>query len=142
MNSEAFDAAVENTFGNYGPLGVDAQLLSVKDTCTALPPGDWVSVTVEVTPIVPEPHPLADTWHYGGITQKETGPVPLGTRAINRDRLITSSEAAERLPEGFPLAEASCDLYWPLVPGVDEPTYTFHHDEGVVSVGAYSGQLH
>lgn len=142
MNSKAFDEVIETTFGNYGPLGVAAHLLSAKDTWTPTPPGDWFSVTVEVTPVVPEPHPVADTWYYGGVTEKETGPVPVGTRVINKDKLIGARRAAEKLPKGFPVEEASCELYWPLVPGVDEPNYVFHHDETVAAVGAYSGKRH
>lgn len=139
MNVERFDQSIEDAFQHYGPLGVDVRLLSVRDTATPTPPGDWISVTVEVTPVVQHPMSHADTWHFGGVITVTSGPVPLGVRPIDRERLIGAAAAAKQLPLGFPLKEASGDLFWPLVPGVNEPAYHFTAGHVSIAVGAYSG---
>lgn len=141
MNCESFDEVIKLAFSNYGPLGVDVQLLSVTDKSTPTPPGDWYSVTLEVEAVIAKPEPYADTWYYGGVISHKTGPVPLGIRPINQDKLIGCGEAAKKLPPGFPLKKASGELSWPLVPSVDEPLYHFHHGEASLFVGAYSGDL-
>lgn len=141
MNVESFDKDIEITFSHYGPLGVNVQLLSVRDTATPTPPGDWISVTVVVSPVVPNPVRHADTWNYGGFISHQSGPVPLGVRVIDRTRLIGAVAAARQLPPGFPLQEASGDLYWPLVPGVNEPAYHFTAGDTSIAVGAYSGAV-
>jgi hypothetical protein len=141
MNCEAFDRDIEITFGHYGPIGVSVQLLSVRDDATPTPPGNWISVTVAVAPIIPPLHYRADTWNYGGVISHSSGPLPLGIRFIDRTRLIGAVEAAKKLPIGFPLEQASGTLFWPLVPGASEPAYHFSVDDLTISVGAYSGVL-
>lgn len=139
MNCEAFDSDIQLTLQQYGPLGVEVKLISVQDRATPTPPGDWIAVTVGVAPVVPNQVWRADTWHYGGVLSTSAGPLPLGVRFIDAARLIGACAAAQKLPDGFPVKEAACDLYWPLVPGVDEPAYHFHAVDEYVSVGAYTG---
>jgi hypothetical protein len=141
MNVESFDQDIDATFKNYGPLGVSVHLLSVRDTATPTPPGDWISVTVAVAPVAPPFSYHADTWNYGGVISHTTGPLPLGVRFIDRTRLIGAVAAAKKLPPGFPLQQASGDLFWPLVPGVNEPAYHFTAGETSIAVGAYSGRV-
>ena len=146
MNCEAFDKDIEITFEQYGPLGVNVQLYSVNDQATPTPPGDWISVTVVVTPVVPQPIPHTDTWYYGGvISHTSQQGRPLGVLPIDRSRLVGACKAVAALPAGFPVAEASCSLYWPLVPGAGEPGYHFTASAGrsdmLVIVGAYSGKI-
>ncbi|HBL14627.1 MAG TPA: hypothetical protein DD379_25205 [Cyanobacteria bacterium UBA11162] len=141
MNCERFDEVIRNAFSNYGPIGVSVQLLSLTDKKTPTPPGDWYSVTLEVEPVTAEPYPYAETWYYGGVISHEKGRVPLGIRPIDKDKLIGCCKAAEKLPPGFPLKEASGELSWFLTPSVDEPLYQFHHGQALCVVGAYSGEV-
>ncbi|HLP89939.1 MAG TPA: hypothetical protein VK184_15285 [Nostocaceae cyanobacterium] len=141
MNCEKFDEVIKIAFFNYGQFGVKVELLSVEDKATPTPPGNWYSVSVKVEPVTTQPDPVMETWYYGGVIRHETRPVPLGIRPINKDKLIGACKAAEQLPVGFPLPEASANLSWPLTPLVDEPLYTFYHDDISISVGAYSGQV-
>ena len=146
MNCEAFDRDIQITFKHYGPLGVDVQLYGVNDRATPTPPGDWISVTVVVTPVVEHPVPYTETWNYGGVITHTSQPgVPLGVLPINRERLIGACKAVEKLPKGFPVKESSCTLFWPLVPGADEPAYHFTASLGtsdvLVIVGAYTGKI-
>ncbi|MDY6783255.1 MAG: hypothetical protein SW833_12050 [Cyanobacteriota bacterium] len=141
MDCEKFDEVIELAFNNYGPLSVNVQLLSVTDKKTPTPPGDWYSVTLEVEPVVSEPHPRADTWYYGGLMICRTEPAPLGIRPIEKDQLIGCSEAVKKLPSNFPLDKASVELSWVLSPSVDEPLYHFHYSNKSHSVGAYSGEV-
>lgn len=144
MNCKSFDECIALTFEKYGPLGVHVQLYSASDRATPTPPGDWTSVTVVVTPVVEHPVPHTDTWYYGGIISHTTHPgAPLGVLPIDRERLVGACTAFEAIGD-FP-ANASCDLFWPLVPGADEPAYTFSATQGgahlVARVGAYSGKV-
>lgn len=82
---------------------MNVQLLSVTDKKTPTPPGDWYSLTLEVEPVTADPHPRADTWYYGGKTRHKSGPVPLGIRPINKDKLVGYCEAAKKLPPRFSL---------------------------------------
>lgn len=141
MNPEKFDDVINIAFSNYGPIGVDVQLLSVQDRATSTPPGDWYAVTLEVTPVVQSPEPHADTWFYGGLIHKETGAVPLGVRPMKKNKLIGAVSAAQKLPPGFPLQEAGCELFWPVMFGSNEPIYVFHTDQTVIRIGAYNGEL-
>jgi hypothetical protein len=146
MNCEAFDQDIEATFKHYGKLGVNVELYSVNDRATPTPPGDWISVTVVVTPVVPHPIPHTDTWYYGGVISHTSHQgAPLGVLPIDRNRLVGACKAVAALPDGFPVAEASCSLFWPLVPGSNEPAYNFTASAGtsdmLVIVGAYSGKI-
>ncbi len=120
---------------------MNVQLLSVTDKKTPTPPGDWYSVTLEVEPVTADPHPRADTWYYGGKTRHTSGPVTLGIRPINKDKLVGCCSAAKKLPPGFPLEEASGELSWPVLPSVNEPLYHFYHGDVSIAVGAYSGDV-
>lgn len=140
MKPELFDSAIKGTLEHYrGREGVSARLLSASDKASELPPGNWISVTVLVAPVVPHAKPYAETWYYGGVIQKERTQPPLGIRVINDQRLIGATEATKQLPLGFPLTEASCELYWALTPEMPEPAYVFHHGDTVIRVGAYGG---
>jgi hypothetical protein len=141
MNCERFDKVIKTTFGNYGAIGVDVQLLSVKDKATPTPPGDWYTVVVEVTPVTPKPDPHADVWYYGGLISHHSEPVPIGIRPIDKGKLMGCCNAAKKLPVGFPLDKASGELYWPLYPTIDEPIYIFHYKDAVCSIGAYTGDI-
>ena len=141
MNPERFDQVIGITLSHYGPIGVDVELLSVKDRATPTPPNDWYQCMVEVSPVTMTPTTHADTWNYGGVISHTTGPVPLGIRTINQNKIIKATEAAQKLPPGFPLNEASCNLYWPLVPGCNEPLYSFHTDQTLINIGAYTGKV-
>jgi len=138
MNVESFDQDIARTFDHYGPLGVDVHLLAVRDTPTPTH-GDFISVTVAVRVVAPPFAYHAETWNYGGFNSHTSGPLPLGIRFIERDRLIGAEAAARKLPPGFPLPDASGDLFWPLVPGVDEPHYFFTAGRHTIAVGAYTG---
>jgi hypothetical protein len=140
MNVESFDQDIERTFGHYGPIGVAVHLLAVRDTPTPTG-GDFISVTVAVAPVAPPFAYHADTWNYGGFNSHTSGPLPLGIRFIDRDRLVGAAAAARELPPGFPLQEAMGDLFWPLVPGVSEPAYHFTAGDTSIAVGAYTGRL-
>ncbi|MDY6783257.1 MAG: hypothetical protein SW833_12060 [Cyanobacteriota bacterium] len=141
MDCEKFDKVIDSAFGNYGPFGVNVQLLSVTDKKTPIPPGNWYSVMLEVESITAKPAPHVDIWQYGGLITHESGPVPLGMRPIEKDKLIGCGEAAKKLPPDFPLDKASGELSWVLSPSVDEPLYHFHYGEKSHSVGAYFGKL-
>ncbi len=142
MNCTEFDKCIELTFEQYGQLGVNVSLLTVLDRHSLTPPGDWIQVSVEVIPVVPHPKPVADTWYYGGVISKETGPVPIGIRMINRNQLVGSERAARALPEGFDLRDANANLSWPLTPECPEPMYFFYNQMVSYSVGAYSGEIY
>ena len=139
MNCETFDEVIKLAFSNYGSLNINVQLLSITDQKTPTPPGDWYSVTLEVEPVTADPHPPADTWYYGGKTRHKSGPVPLGIRPINKDQLVGCCEPAKKLPSGFPLAEASGELSWPLVPSVHQPLDQFYHGEASIAVNGELG---
>jgi hypothetical protein len=140
MNVESFDQDIERTFEHYGPTGVDVHLLAVRDIPTPTQ-GDFISVTVAVRVVSPPFDYHAETWNYGGFNSHTRGPLPLGIRFIDRDRLIGARAAADKLPLGFRLQDASGDLIWPLVPGVNEPAYHFTAGKTTIVVGAYSGEL-
>jgi hypothetical protein len=140
MNVESFDQDIALTFDHYGPIGVDVQLLAVRDTPTPTH-GDFISVTVAVRVVAPPFAYHAETWNYGGFNSHTSGPLPLGIQFIDRDRLIGAQAAAKQLPPGFPLPEASGDLVWPLVPGVNEPAYHFTAGDVTIAVGAYTGTV-
>jgi hypothetical protein len=142
MNCEMFDSCISDGFDQYGKIGAHVQLLTVRDSSTPTPPYDWISVTLEVTPVVPNPIPYADTWYFGGVIRVERGRVPLGVRFIDRRRLIGCCEAAKKLPPGFPLPEASGGSLWPVCPGCHEPFYRFQHDSLCIDVGAYTGRVY
>lgn len=144
MNCEAFDRDIGHAFDQYG-LGVDVRLLSVEDRPISIEPGDLITVVLEVTPVVRHRVPHTETWHFAGVITHTVQPgVPLGIRAIDRERLVGACRAAEAIG-GFPIEQASCTLVWPLVPGVNEPLYTFtatvDAKHRVAIVGAYSGQV-
>jgi hypothetical protein len=146
MNCEAFDKDIRATFEHYGKLGVHVQLYAVNDQPTPTPPGDWISVTVVVTPALFSPIPHTDTWYYGGAISHTSHPgAPLGVLPIDPSRLVGACKAASVLPSQYPVDLASCNLHWPLVPGSQEPTYTFvapvNVTEVMLIVGAYSGKL-
>ena len=150
MNCEAFDQAIEHAFGHYRKLGVNVQLLSVQDRPIFIEPGDLITVVLEVTPVVKDPVPHTEIWHFSGVIRLTTQPgVPLGVRPIQRERLVGACRAVEairRVPGEFPIEQATCELFWPLVPGVNEPLYTFtaslDTEDLVAVVGAYSGKVH
>jgi hypothetical protein len=100
-----------------------------------------MSVTVEIAPVVPHPQPWAEEWFYGGVIEHIRKPLPLGARAIEYQKLIPCEKIARELPPDFPLAGASGSLFWPLVPGVDEPLYRFAAGEYVIDIGAYTGKI-
>ncbi len=141
MKCEAFDQDIENTFSQYGKLGVKVDLLMARDRPSVTPPYDWIDVMVETAPVIAQPSPQADTWHYGGLISKTTSPVPLGIRVINKDKLIGSENAAKKLPPGFDLQTANCELSWHVNNTDKEPTYSFYHDKAHHSIGAYTGTI-
>lgn len=142
MKCEQFDEVRQLAMANYGKLGVKAEILSEEDQHVSQPPFDWLSVTVKVTPVVPNPQPWAEEWFYGGVIEHIRKPVPLGVRPIDNQKLIPCCEAAKKLPVGFPLPDASGSLFWPLVPGADEPFYRFSVGETTIDIGAYTGKVH
>jgi len=141
MNCEMFDSCINDALSQYGKLGVHAELLTVRDRHTGTPPFDWISVSIEVTPVVPHPIPHLDTWYFGGVIRVEHGRVPLGVQMIDSARLIGCVAAAKKLPLGFPLPEAHGGLLWPLYPGCTEPFYRFQVEKTCIDVGAYSGKI-
>ncbi|HEX3043470.1 MAG TPA: hypothetical protein VHY08_01845 [Bacillota bacterium] len=141
MKCEQFDEVRNLTMAKYGGVGVKVELLSESDHHVPTPPGDWLTVTVKVTPVVPNPEPWAEEWYYGGFLHSTKKPVPLGVRPIDNQKLKSCVEVAKNLPIGFPLPEASCNLFWPLVPSVTEPLYQFVHGETVINIGGYTGEI-
>lgn len=141
MKCEAFDQDINNTFSQYGKLGVKVDLLMARDKPSPNPPYDWIDVMVETTPVVAQPSPQADTWHYGGLISKTTSQVPLGIRVIDKDKLIGSENAAKKLPPGFDLQTANCELSWPVYYKAKEPIYSFFHEDVHHSIGAYTGTI-
>ena len=142
MNPERFDEVINLSLAHYGPIGVEASLLSVRDRHSPQPPGEWYTVVVEVEPVTAQPTPYAETWNYGGLISHERGPVPLGVRTINAKKLIGAVKAAKELPPGYDLKKASANLSWPLVPNLSEPLYSFLLNDSVFNVGAYTGKTY
>lgn len=142
MNCESFDKDIQITFAKYEPvLGVTVKLLSVKDRHSPQPPYDWIDVMVEIAPVVQNPEWKAVTWHYGGLISSTISPVPIGIRPIDKDKLIGACTAAKKLPVGFDVASANCDLVWPVYYKALEPIYSFYNEEVCFRVGAYTGKL-
>ncbi|BCS95658.1 hypothetical protein DSLASN_12900 [Desulfoluna limicola] len=141
MDAKRFDEDIRKTFEQFGETGVNVQLLSAKDSHVSQPPYDWVQVMMKVIPVVPDPEPWAETWRYGGVLQHDKIPLPIGMRPIDINRMISAIDAAKKLPPGFNLQGASCDLYWALHPDVKEPYYHFTSGDLTILIGAYSGDV-
>ena len=139
MNPASFDNLVRSTLEQYGPLGARAQLLGASARHTGH--GDWTNVIVEVTSSDKGPSVYAEDWRYGGVNTHEKIARPIGIALIEANRMIGAEKAAEALPPGFPLDQASCDLYW-AVPHLfgDEPHYYFSFEAVTLPIGAYRGQ--
>ena len=142
MDCDTIDSAIELVMSQYGPIGVSVRLLSVNDTHSLAPPYEWVSVSVAVAPVVPDPEWRQDTYYLGGVIQRETHEVPVGLRRIDRDLLLPCSEIVTKMPDGFRVDLASAQLFWPLVVGLDEPIWVIQWEDTVYQVGAYTGHLY
>lgn len=140
---EKFDYDIKQAFSHYGPIGVKVDLLYAKGKAIPVVPGTCIEVMLEVAPVVQNPKPVADTWHFcGGLIYKTTGPVPLGIRIINKDKLIGCCKAASKLPKSFPVNKSTINLYWALYPGMTEPYYFFTYGDQHHAVGAYTGKVY
>ena len=140
MNVEWLQHEIHNTLDDYVEQGVNVWLLSASDFHADIPPYDWVQVTVLVSSLDREPETWAETRYYGGVIQSQRRHPPLTLRPIDTERLISPMDAASKLPQGFPLGDASCVLNWALHPGIFEPNYLFRVDETAILVGAYTGK--
>lgn len=145
-NCKKFDKDINAAFKNYGPIGVDVKLLSVTGKPIPVESGYCCDVMLRVAPVVPHAQAVADTWHFcGGLIYKTTGPVPLGIRVINKDKLIGCCKAAaivKKIDPKFPIGKATVKLYWVLYPGCNEPYYYFIYGDKHYTVGAYTGKLY
>ena len=145
-NCMKFDEDIKAAFSNYGPIGVDVKLLSVNGRPISIEPGYCCEVMLRVQPVVKDPKATADTWHFcGGLIYKTSGPVPVGIRVIDKDKLIGCCMAAKivlKKDPKFPVDKATVNLYWVLYPGCIEPYYYFIFGDKYYSVGAYTGKLY
>jgi len=142
VNCDTIDDAIAYTMQQYGPIGVSVNLMIVTDTHSDFPPYEWVSVTVAVAPVVPDPEWRLDTWYFGGIIHRESHGMRLGIRMIDQDKLLPCSEIVKLLPPGFRVDWASCELFWPVVAELDEPIWVFQWGEAVIEIGAYTGKIY
>jgi len=140
MDCDSIDGAIDSAFGQYaGRLGVSVQLLSVIDSHTETPPYEWIAVELGVAPVIPDPTWGVERWQFGGLITNETGPMPLGVRLIDRERLIPCSEIARRLPLDYRVDLASAHLFFPLVPTLEEPVWVIDWNGATFEIGAYTG---
>ena len=143
MNCDSIESSIEHALAQYeGRIGTTVRLLSVIDEPASPEPGDWIAVSVGLAPLVPNPVWSVQTWHFQGTVTQETGPMPLGVRLIDRALLLPCHEIVAALPEGFRVDLASAQLYFPLMPTVEEPLWTIEWGTAVYQIGAYTGAFY
>jgi len=138
----AIDDAIAYTMKQYGPIGVSVNLMLVTDTHSELPPFEWVTVSVAVAPVVPDPEWRMDTWYFGGLIHRESHGMRLGIQMIDLGKLLPCSEVVLKLPPGFRVDLASCELFWPVVAELDEPIWIFQWGEALIEIGGYTGKIY
>ena len=143
MNCDSIESSIEYALAQYeGRVGTTVRLLSVIDEPAEPAPGDWIAVSVGLAPLVPNPVWSLQTWHFEGTVTQETGAMPLGVRLIEREQLLPCSRIVSSLPDGFRVDLASAQLYFPLVPTLDEPIWVIRWNDATYEIGAYTGTFY